>query len=86
VACSAHRYEVLEVYPSSSTSGFRRIGLLPSEESSVAINFTEDLFVSVLDTHVIVWNVVQDSWVKWYIDMDAESVRIVVLSYYTLSQ
>ena len=84
MACSARRYETIEVYPSPSTPGFRRVGLLPSEESSVAINFIDDLFVSVLETHVIAWNVVQDSWVKWYIDVDAESVRIVALSYYVI--
>jgi len=55
--------------------------LLPFEEPSFAVNFTDDLFVMIQEAQVTVWNVVQDSWVKWQIDMEAESVRPVIPSY-----
>ncbi|KIM91317.1 hypothetical protein PILCRDRAFT_810578 [Piloderma croceum F 1598] len=67
------QYEVLEIHPSSPAPVFRRVGLLPFEEPSFAVSFTDDLFVIIQEAHVTVWNVVQDSWVKWQIDMEAES-------------
>lgn len=50
--------------------------MLPFEEPSLAVNFTDDLFVMIQEARVTVWDVVQDSWVKWQVDMEADSVRL----------
>lgn len=62
----------------ASNPSFRIIGAMPCDQELEAedITFTDGLLVVLQEFFVVVWNVLQDTWIKWEFETDTEQYLV----------
>jgi hypothetical protein len=75
------QFDVFEIFPSLSDPTFRRTALLkltvtPTIHASDLLTYLGgDLFLCHYADRIIAWNVVDNAWISWRIDVETQEVN-----------